>query len=93
MNNKMNNFRNISISVRCNQEEKTIIDRNAEEAGMTVSKYMVKSAVMGSEGLKKEVSKKRRCAKFCKIRTLLNELPRSPQVEELQKEVDGLWEL
>lgn len=85
--------KNINISVRCSQKQKDILNDKAKEAGLTVSKYMLNAAIMGSEGLKKDLSKKKRIAKICELRTLINELPQSPLVEKIQKEVDDLWKI
>lgn len=93
MNRKMKDARYSNISVRCNEAEKELLNSKAKEAGMTVSKFMLKAAVMGSDGLQRDLKKKKRITKICEIHTLLNELPDSPEVRAIHKEVDELCNL
>ena len=86
-------IKNTTISLRCNDKERMLIEEGAAEAEMTLSKFTVKAAVLGAEGLLKSVNKKKNSTKICRIKTLLNELPDSPEVRELHKEVDKLWKL
>lgn len=85
--------KDVNMSIRCSEEELNQIEQGAAEAGMTRSRFTVKAATLGSVKLLKAVQKKKNSTEICRIRTLLNELPDSPTVRELHKEVDKLWKL
>ena len=98
MNNYINiknikNIKNTTLSIRCNEKEKELINEKAEKAGMSLSAFTLKSALMSSESLEKKVKKRKKGIKICRIQTMLNELPPSPLIEKILMEVEELWNL
>lgn len=88
----------VTITIRCTEKEKDMIQKKADKAGMTISQYMKRSAVNSRTRIRRvNEDMVRHLVEIQNDVTALereqNEESRKNRIGEIQEAVDELWKL